>query len=155
MGAPYAITSDISRLEPMEGAESVSREQKREVVFDRLADPEQQLAALETINLESQQVKFEVAYENGVMPEVYAAVIAELPNYDQDGNGSMNQEEVTNALNSMGRGAFTLPGGANDFTLSRQDKAVIWQLFNKSWKSKNNPFGESVGNRVYNALNAE
>lgn len=151
----YAITSDISRLEPLEGAESVSREQKREVVFDRLADPEQQLAALETINLESQQVKFNVAYENGVMPEVYAAVIAELPNYDQDGNGSMNQEEVTNALNSMGRGALTLPGGANDFTLSRQDKAVIWQLFNKSWKSKNNPFGESVGNRVYNALNAE
>ena len=151
----YAITSDISRLEPLEGSESVSREQKREVVFDRLADPEQQLAALETINLESQQVKFNVAYENGVMPEVYAAVIAELPNYDQDGNGSLKQEEVTNALNSMGRGAFTLPGGANDFTLSMQDKAVIWQLFNKSWKSKNNPFGESVGNRVYNAMNAD
>ena len=151
----YAITSDISRLEPPEGAESVSREQKRRVVFDRLADPEQQLKALETVNLESQQQKFVLAFENGVMPEVYAAVIAEMPNYDEDGNGSLNQEEVKNALNSMGRGAFTLPGGESDFTLSRQDKAVIWQLFNKSWKSKNNPFGESVGNRVYNALNAD
>lgn len=151
----YAITSDISRLEPVEGADTVSREQKRAVVFERLADPEQQLAALETINLESQQAKFEVAYENGVKPEVYAAVIAELPNYDKDGNGSLNQEEVTNALNSMGRGALTLPGGANDFTLSTQDKAVIWQLCNKSWKSKNNPFGSGVGSRVYNALNAE
>lgn len=151
----YAITSDISRLEKLEGAESVSREQKRSVVFDRLADPEQQLKALETVNLESQQKKFVLAYENGVMPEVYAAVIAELPNYDEDGNGSLNQEEVTNALNSMGRGALTLPGGANDFTLSRQDKAVIWQLYNKSWKSKNNPFGASVGNRVYNALNTD
>lgn len=151
----YAITSDISRLEPVEGAETVSREQKRAVVFERIADPEQQLAALETINLESQQKKFEVAYKNGVKPEVYAAVIAELPNYDKDGNGSLNQEEVTNALNSMGRGALTLPGGANDFTLSTQDKAVIWQLCNKSWKSKNNPFGSGVGSRVYNALNAE
>ena len=151
----YAITSDISRLEPVEGADTVSREQKRAVVFERLADPEQQLAALETINLESQQTKFEVAYEYGVKPEVYAAVIADLPNYDKDGNGSLNQEEVTNALNSMGRGALTLPGGANDFTLSTQDKAVIWQLCNKSWKSKNNPFGVSVGTRVYNALNAE
>lgn len=151
----YAITSDISRLEPVEGADTVSREQKRAVVFERLADPEQQLKALETINLESQQAKFEVAYENGVKPEVYAAVIADLPNYDKDGNGSLNQEEVTNALNSMGRGALTLPGGANDFTLSTQDKAVIWQLCNKSWKSKNNPFGVSVGTRVYNALNAE
>ena len=151
----YAITSDISRLEPVEGADTISREQKRAVVFERLADPEQQLAALETINLESQQTKFEVAYEYGVKPEVYAAVIADLPNYDKDGNGSLNQEEVTNALNSMGRGALTLPGGANDFTLSTQDKSVIWQLCNKSWKSKNNPFGVSVGTRVYNALNAE
>lgn len=151
----YAITSDISRLEPLEGSESVSREQKREVVFDRLADPEQQLAALETVNLESQQVKFKVAYENGVMPEVYAAVIAELPNYDEDGNGSLNQEEVKNALNSMGRGALTLPGGANDFTLSRQDKAVIWQLFNKSWKSTSNPFGVGVGKKIYDALNPD
>ena len=149
----YAITSDISRLEKLEGAESVSREQKRRVVFDRLADPEQQLKALETVNLESQQKKFVLAYENGVMPEVYAAVIAELPNYDEDGNGSLNQEEVKNALNKMGRGAFTLPGGESDFTLSRQDKAVIWQLYNKSWKNTSNPFGTGVGKRIYDELN--
>lgn len=149
----YAITSDISRLEPVEGTDTVSREQKRAVVFERLADPEQQLAALETINLESQQTKFEVAYEYGVKPEVYAAVIADLPNYDKDGNGSLNQEEVTNALNSMGRGALTLPGGANDFTLSTQDKAVIWQLYNKSWKNTSNPFGTGVGKRIYDEMN--
>ena len=90
----YAIASDISRLEPLEGEESVSREQKRTVVFDRLADPEQQIKALETVNLESQQQKFVLAYENGVLPEVYAAVVAELPSFDEDGNGSLNQEEV-------------------------------------------------------------
>lgn len=151
----YAIASDISRLEPLEGAESVSREQKRTVVFDRLADPEQQIKALETVNLESQQKKFVLAYENGVLPEVYAAVVAELPSFDEDGNGSLNQEEVKNALNKMGRGAFTLPGGTNDFTLSRQDKAVIWQLYNRSWKNTSNPFGTGVGKRIYDALNPE
>ena len=151
----YAIVSDISRLEPLEGEESVSREQKRRVVFDRLADPEQQIKALETVNLESQQKKFVLAYENGVTPEVYAAVIAEMPNYDEDGNGSLNQEEVKNALNKMGRGAFTLPGGTNDFTLSREDKAVIWQLYNKSWKYTSNPFGTGAGKRIYDALNPE
>ena len=151
----YAIASDISRLEPLEGAESVSREQKRTVVFDRLADPEQQIKALETVNLESQQQKFVLAYENGVLPEVYAAVVAELPSFDEDGNGSLNQEEVKNALNKMGRGAFTLPGGTNDFTLSRQDKAVIWQLYNRSWKNTSNPFGTGVGKRIYDALNPE
>lgn len=151
----YAIASDISRLEPLEGEESVSREQKRTVVFDRLADPEQQIKALETVNLESQQQKFVLAYENGVLPEVYAAVVAELPSFDEDGNGSLNQEEVKNALNKMGRGAFTLPGGTNDFTLSRQDKAVIWQLYNRSWKNTSNPFGTGVGKRIYDALNPE
>lgn len=151
----YAITSDISRLEPEEGESSVSREQKREVVFDRLADPAQQLTALETINTDAQQQKFVIAHENGVVPEVYAAVIAALPDYDQDGNGSLNQEEVKNALNTMGRGAFTLPGGNQDFTLSRQDKAVIWQLYNKSWKETNNPFGAGVGKRVYDALHPD
>lgn len=151
----YAIASDISRLEPLEGAESVSREQKRTVVFDRLADPEQQIKALETVNLESQQQKFALAYENGVLPEVYAAVVAELPSFDEDGNGSLNQEEVKNALNKMGRGAFTLPGGTNDFTLSREDKAVIWQLYNKSWKYTSNPFGTGAGKRIYDALNPE
>ena len=95
------------------------------------------------------------AYENGVTPEVYAAVIAEMPNYDEDGNGSLNQEEVKNALNKMGRGAFTLPGGTNDFTLSREDKAVIWQLYNKSWKYTSNPFGTGAGKRIYDALNPE
>ena len=151
----YAITSDISRLEPEVGESSVSREQKREVVFDRLAEPAQQLTALETINTDAQQQKFVIAHENGVVPEVYAAVIAALPDYDQDGNGSLNQEEVKNALNTMGRGAFTLPGGSQDFTLSRQDKAVIWQLYNKSWKETNNPFGAGVGKRVYDALHPD
>ena len=151
----YAIASDISRLEPLEGAESVSREQKRTVVFDRLADPEQQIKALETVNLESQQQKFVLAYENGVLPEVYAAVVAELSSFDEDWNGSLNQEEVKNALNKMGRGAFTLPGGTNDFTLSREDKAVIWQLYNKSWKYTSNPFGTGAGKRIYDALNPE
>ena len=151
----YAITSDISRLEPEKGENSVSREQKRAVVIERLADPEQQLAAMGTVNTEAQQQKFTIAYENGVTPEIYASAIAELPNYDEDGNGSLNQEEVKNALNSMGRGAFTLPGGENDFTLSRQEKAVIWQLYNKSWKSDNNPFGTGVGKRIYDALNPD
>ena len=45
-----AIASDISRLEPVDGAETVSREQKRQVVFDRIGDQDEQLMALETIN---------------------------------------------------------------------------------------------------------
>ena len=147
-----AIASDISRLEPVNGAENVSKEQKRQVVFDRIGDPDEQLMALETINTESQQEKFVQANKEGVSPEKYAAAIEEIQQYDADGNGSLTQEEVENALNSIGRSGLILPGGDGDFTLSTRDKAVIWQLTNKSWKPDNNPFDVEVGKVIYNAM---
>ena len=150
----YAITSDISRLEPVNGEENVSKEQKRQVVFDRIGDPDEQLMALETINTESQQEKFVQANKEGVSPEKYAAAIEEIQQYDADGNGSLTQEEVENALNSIGRSGLMLPGGDGDFTLSTRDKAVIWQLSNKSWKPDNNPFDVEVGKKIYDALNS-
>lgn len=148
----YAITSDISRLEPVDGAETVSREQKRQVVFDRIGDQDEQLMALETINTESQQEKFVQANKEGVSPEKYALALEEIQQYDTNGNGSLTQEEVENALNSIGRSGLMLPGGDGDFTLSTRDKAVIWQLTNKSWKPDNNPFDVEVGKAIYNAM---
>ena len=147
-----AIASDISRLEPVDGAETVSREQKRQVVFDRIGDQDEQLMALETINTESQQEKFVQANKEGVSPEKYASVLEEIQQYDTNGNGSLTQEEVENALNSIGRSGLVLPGGDGDFTLSTRDKAVIWQLTNKSWKPDNNPFDVEVGKAIYNAM---
>lgn len=147
-----AIASDISRLEPVDGAQTVSREQKRQVVFDRIGDQDEQLMALETINTESQQEKFVQANKEGVSPEKYASVLEEIQQYDTNGNGSLTQEEVENALNSIGRSGLMLPGGDGDFTLSTRDKAVIWQLTNKSWKPDNNPFDVNAGKKVYEAM---
>lgn len=147
-----AIASDISRLEPVDGAETVSREQKRQVVFDRIGDQDEQLMALETINTESQQEKFVQANKEGVSPEKYASVLEEIQKYDTNGNGSLTQEEVENALNSIGHSSLMLPGGDGDFTLSMRDKAVIWQLTNKNWKPDNNPFDVEVGKAIYNAM---
>lgn len=147
-----AIASDISRLEPVDGAETVSREQKRQVVFDRIGDQNEQLMALETINTESQQEKFVQANKEGVSPEKYASALEEIQQYDTNGNGSLTQEEVENALNSIGRSGLMLPGGDGDFKLSTRDKAVIWQLTNKSWKPDNNPFDVEVGKAIYNAM---
>ena len=149
-----AIASDISRLEPVDGAQTVSREQKRQVVFDRIGDQDKQLMALETINTASQQEKFVQANKEGVSPEKYAAAIEEIQQYDADGNGSLTQEEVENALNSIGRSGLMLPGGDGDFMLSTRDKAVIWQLTNKSWKPDNNPFDVKAGKIIYDALNS-
>lgn len=40
-------------------------------------------------------------------------------------------------------------------TLTNDQKAALWQMQNKSWKSKNNPYSTGVGQRVYDALNKE
>ena len=55
----------------------------------------------------------------------------------------------------MGGGSgIVLPGGGSQ-SLTVTQQAVLWQLANKSWKPKNNPYSTSVGQKVYDALNAE
>lgn len=91
----------------------------------------------------------------GITPETYLDFRERLPGYDADGNGSYTQEEVRNALDSMGGGGGlslpTLDGGASG-TLTNTQKAVLWQLYNKSWKPGKNPYDTTVGQWVYDAL---
>lgn len=59
-----------------------------------------------------------------------------------DDNGSISQSEATEAISAM-------LGPSND------QKAVLWQLQNKSWKSKNNPFSPLIGEQVRTAMEDE
>mgnify|MGYP006916065560 CR=1 FL=1 len=91
----------------------------------------------------------------GVTPETYLDFRERLPGYDADGNGSYTQEEVRNALDSMGGGGgLSLPtlSGSTEGTLTNTQKAVLWQLYNKSWKPGKNPYDTTVGQWVYDAL---
>lgn len=56
-----------------------------------------------------------------------------------DDNGSVTQEEARQALEKL--------------EMSQQEKAVLWQIQNKSWKPEKNPFHAETGQQVYNALN--
>lgn len=44
---------------------------------------------------------------------------------------------------------------AGNISLTNAEKAALWQMANKSWKPKNNPYDTYVGQQVYDALNAE
>lgn len=59
-----------------------------------------------------------------------------------DDNGSVSQSEATEAISAM-------------LGLSSDQKAVLWQLQNKSWKSKNNPFSPLIGEQVRTAMEDE
>lgn len=68
---------------------------------------------------------------------------ADALNEDPDKrNGSVDQDETAAAINGM-------------LGLTDEQKAVLWQLQNKSWKAIKNPFDSAVGQTVYDYLHEE
>lgn len=142
----YLLNQELDALEPEDGADSVSSLQRQQTVVNSGISQTDQLAALGTMMPESEFGKVQTGTAYGVTPKAYVDLKAALPRYDSDGNGSFNQAEVTAAINSMGG----LGGG-----LSNSQKAALWQLYNKSWSAKNNPFSVSIGQQVRDALNQD
>lgn len=135
----YNLTEIFAGLEPEEGSDTVTSMQRyRAVVTSGLSDQEQ-LAALGTLMGESEYAKVETGYEFGVTPAMYVQARENVAEIDE--NGSTSQDEATRAISSM-QG------------LTVREKAVLWQLQNKSWKATNNPFDTMTGQQVYNAMHA-
>ena len=71
------------------------------------------------------------AYEKGIQGHDYMNFITTLNKYDKPTKagkyGTYTQEEAYYAIKSLNG-------------LSRQEKAVLWQSVNSSWKTSNNPF---------------
>lgn len=155
--AAYALADALNALEPEEGKKTVSNVQRYRAVIEAALSEDEQLAALQELMQESEYSKLQVGYDHGILPEAYVRFRELLPQYDADGNGTLNQKEVEKALDSMGGGVgLVLPGGSGgDQPLTVKQQAVLWQLANKSWKPNKNPYSTSVGRKVYDALNAE
>lgn len=155
--AAYALADALNALEPEEGKKTVSNVQRYRAVIEAALSEDEQLAALQELMQESEYSKLQVGYDHGILPEAYVRFRELLPQYDADGNGTLNQKEVEKALDSMGGGVgLVLPGGSGgDQPLTVKQQAVLWQLANKSWKPNKNPYSTSVGKKVYDALNAE
>lgn len=68
----------------------------------------------------------QAAEEAEISPVEYLLIASTYMNYDEDGNGSLKQSEVTAAL--------------DDSDLDDWQKAALWQLYNSNWSSKNNPY---------------
>lgn len=96
----------------------------------------------------------------GLTPELLIAFKELLPQYDANGNGSFSQEEVRLAIDALDRGDKSVPQGLSLPTLgggrlTSSQKAVLWQMYNKSWKAKNNPYDRTVGQQIYDGLHSE
>lgn len=155
--AAYELANSLNALEPEDGKDSVSGLQRYRAVVDAGLSTEEQMSVLGEMMQESEYSKLQTGYSYGVTPEAYVSFRELLPKFDFDGNGTFKQEEVEAAIDSMGGGGngIVLPGAGGGQSLTVTQQAALWQLANKSWKPAKNPYSTSVGQKVYDALNAE
>lgn len=149
----YKLAKAINDLEPQDGADTVSSTQKWRAVVDTVKNTNDQLAALPQVMSESEYRKISAGRAHGVEPSSYVAFKESLPKFDADGNGTFKQAEIKAAIDAMGEKYGTVLPGGSKLTIAQQ--AVLWQLANKSWKPKNNPYSVAIGQKVYNELNAK
>ena len=106
---------------------------------DTAGDQSEQIAALWAVMSESEYARLEAGVAAGITPEQYVAAKEAVKAVDD--NGSVTQKEAEKAIQSMEG-------------LTTAERAVLWQLQNKSWKATANPFNKTAGERVYKALHA-
>ncbi len=153
----YDLAVALGALEPVPGKKSVSAIQKYRTVIDADLTENEEMAALSVLMTESDYAKVETAQEFGISPSIYVVFKEQLLQYDLNGNGSYSQAEVEDALDGMGATGVVLPSKlpptAKTINMTNAQRAVLWQLANKSWKPDGNPYSVTIGRRVYEAMN--
>lgn len=81
----------------------------------------------------TQYERYSLANRKGISTEVWAQFTARL-----EAVGGTSQKDVTKALSGM--------------KISNEQKAVLWQLQNKSWKAESNPFSKKIGQMIKNQM---
>ena len=153
------IVISIEELELADGAENVSWIQKCYAITESDLSEAEQMAALNTVMNASTYEKVEVGHNFGMNVKSYIDLKNLMPQFDQNGNGSYSQQETEDAINALSgddNPLFALTGTTpNGYTLTDREKAILWQLQNKSWKPSRNPFDKEVGQMIYDILTAE
>ncbi len=139
MNAEAAAEFLISQANQTEDMD-LSKVDRWRLSVDFSEDVTDQLALLSLVMTEAQLSQVELANKFKVDPRMYVDVCELLPKYDTDGNGKYKQSEIKEALDST--------------KLSREQKAVLWQVLASSTKSsKNNPYSQEIGQKILDARN--
>lgn len=129
------VSEELSELKPEAGEKDVSWMQKWRVCVEFSNDPEDQMTALYAVASEDAYAKVEIAYSLGVMPEMYLRLHEIKEKFDANGNGSFSNSEIRAACDSMEG-------------VSRDQKAVLWQLITGSMSARSNPYNRQLGDQV-------
>lgn len=144
-----AVANALNALVPQEGRKTVSDAQKWRAVLDAAKGREDQKAALLTVMSGSARTRYEIADRYGIQPEAWVQVKEALPQFDANGNGSYSGKEIENAIDALaGDGHLLAPWDKDPIRLSREEKAVLWQLFTGNKSGGGNPYSTRVGKKV-------
>lgn len=120
-----------------EGAEDA----KRKAVFDSKLNDDEKIVAIETLESSTSYTGFKMktAQKYGIsMKDYYAGIYGAV---DIDGDGKVTQPDIIAAIKKL--------------NISKEKKAVLYQLADSGWKPKNNPFATGVGQEVYDLVEKE
>lgn len=131
----------LAALEPEEGKDTVSDQQRMQALVDSGMNEEDQFAALYiTASSDAERWKLDRVYDYGISAAKYVEAKGMIRYYyDYNPKGSakrLDQTEVQYALANV-------PGLSND------QRAVLWQTQDLSWKGSRNPFNVHVGQSIY------
>ncbi|MEG1578200.1 MAG: hypothetical protein RR336_05505, partial [Oscillospiraceae bacterium] len=132
----YGITKKIGGLHPKLGKKSVSQLQKSRVIVDADMSNVDKVAALGTVMDDTELAKLDTVWEQyKVPPAQYVRYKEKLDEIDI--NGSITQEEAQRAMEGL--------------LLTREQKAALYQVQNKSWKPWKNPYSTIAAEKTLNA----
>lgn len=138
-----SIAAEISNLEPAEGKESITALQKYNAVLSMGLSDSEESAAIRAMMTDSIAEKFDACTQYSVSAKQYVEAYEKMTNLKESREEkSISQKTAKAVIDSMSE-------------LTTEQKAVLWQIQNKSWKGSSNPYSKYVGNRVYAYLNAE
>ena len=138
-----SIAAEISNLEPEEGKESITALQKYNAVLSMGLSDSEESAAIRAMMTDSIAEKFDACTQYSVSAKQYVEAYEKMTNLKESREEkSISQKTAKAVIDSMSE-------------LTTEQKAVLWQIQNKSWKGSSNPYSKYVGNRVYDYLNAE
>ncbi len=137
------IAELLGGLEPIGDRDHVTDLQKYQAIVSSGLSEDEQWRAIIGITPESYTStldKITILQDMGVSPEVWTQSKQAMYDADDAGNdnGSTDQKEAKAALDGM--------------KIPDEQKAILWQLTNKSWSWKNNPYDKDVGQEVYALL---
>ena len=133
------MAAELALAEAQNGEEELGYLEKAKILVGMTSDDEEALAAVSTVLQESTYTKVELADRYGVPVEYWVAYREAWSK--AYGDDTVSQDKVGKVLDGM--------------QLTEEQKAVLWQIANKSWKPKNNPYDVWTGEEIYEQLNKE